>query len=331
MHQFSRRAVLGGLGGLGVAGLLPSAGRAAPLLDSLTIAGMPATPSVVLAHMVESDALAGHVGKARLKLWRTPDQVRAGVVSGEMKVFGIPAYSCANLKNRGAPVRMLNIMTWGLLYVMSRDPSITRIEDLAGRTILQSFRGDAPDLVFRQILRKLGMNADKDVTLNYVATPTEAGQLFLAGKADVAILQEPMATAIQMRGMQAGISVHRVLDLTEIYGKVNNRKAGIPQAGLGVSEELIQQRPELVRAIHQSCVASARWVGNNPASAGRLGTDYLDLPGPIIERSLPHFRLGVVSAAESRAEMEAFFGDLLEMSPDILGGKLPEGGFYWGV
>jgi len=331
MHKFSRRALLGGLGGLGAAGLFPAVGRAAPVLDSLTIAGMPATPSVVLAHMVESGALSGHVGKARLKVWRTPDQVRAGVVSGEMKVFGIPSYSCANLKNRGAPVRMLNIMTWGLLYVMSRDPAITRIEDLAGRTILQSFRNDAPDLVFRQILRKLGMNPDKDVTLNYVATPTEAAQLFLAGKADIAILQEPMATATQMRGMQAGIAVHRVLDLTEVYGRVNNRKGGIPQAGLGISEDLAQQRPDLVKAIHEACVAGARWVGNNPASAGRLGTDYLDLPAPIIERSLPHFRLGVVSAAEARAGMEAFFTDLLEMSPDILGGKLPESGFYWGA
>lgn len=329
MHPFSRRALLGGLGAVG---LLPAAGRAAPaaLLDSLTIAGMPATPSVVLAHMVESGALSAHVGKARLKVWRTPDQVRAGVVSGEMKVFGIPAYSCANLKNRGAPVRMLNIMTWGLLYVVSRDPSVTRIEDLAGRTVLQSFRGDAPDLVFRQILGKLGMNPDKDVTLNYVATPTEAGQLFLAGKADTAILQEPMTTAVQMRGMQAGIPVHRVLDLTDIYGRVNNRAGGIPQAGLGVSEELVQQRPELVKAIHEACLAGARWVGNNPASAGRLGTDYLDLPAPIIERSLPHFRLGVASAAQSRTEMEAFFSDLLAMSPDIVGGRLPESGFYWG-
>lgn len=328
MHDVSRRAVLGGLA---AAGLFPATGMAAPVMDFLTIAGMPATPSVVLAHMVESGLLAAHVGKARLKVWRTPDQVRAGVVSGEMKAFGIPAYSCANLKNRGAPVRMVNILTWGLIYVMSRDPAITRMEDLAGRTVLQSFRGDAPDLVFRQVLGKLGMNPDKDVALQYVATPTEAAQLFLAGKGDVAILPEPAATAAQMRGMQSGIAIHRVLDLTEVYGKVNNRKAGIPQAGLGVSEDLIQRHPELVRALHEGSVAGARWVLNNPASAGRLGADYLDLPAPIVERSLPHFRMNVVSAAEARADMEAFFSDLLAMSPDIVGGRLPESGFYWGA
>ncbi|CAA7616218.1 ABC transporter substrate-binding protein [Magnetospirillum sp. SS-4] len=329
MSDFSRRAVLAGLAA--AAAIPPRSGRAAGRLDSLTISGMPATPSVILAHMIESNALAAHADKTRLKVWRTPDQVRAGVVSGEMKVFGIPSYSCANLLNRGAQVRMVNILTWGLLYVMSRDPAIAKIEDLAGRTILQSFRNDAPDLVFRQILRRLGMNAQKDVTLQYVATPTEATQLFLAGKADIAILSEPMATAAQIRGLQAGIAVHRAIDLTEVYGRVNNRPARIPQAGLGVSEEFARERPDLVKAIHESCVASARWVINNPASAGRLGSDYLDLAAPIIERSLPHFRLGVVPAAEARPELEAFFGDLLEMSPDILGGKLPDSRFYWGV
>ena len=331
MHDFSRRAVLAGLGAAGCLGSLSRSVRAAPALDALTISAMPATPSVVVAHLVESGALSAHVAKTVMKVWRTPDQMRAGVLSGEMKVFGTPSYSCANLHNRGVPVRQLNILTWGLLYVMSRDPEVTKVEDLAGKEVLQSFRNDAPDLIFRIILKRKGMDPDKDVKLRYVGTPTEAAQLFLAGKTDIAVLAEPSATAAILRGMQSGIAIHRAIDLTAAYGAVTGRAPRLAQAGMGVSEDLVQKHPDLVKAIHQACVASARWVMNNPASAGKLGADYLDLQPAIVEQSLPHFRLGVASGAEARAEMEAYFGHLMELSPDIVGGKLPDDRFYWGA
>lgn len=329
MHDFSRRALLAGIGATASLSLLPRAGRAAAL-DTLTISAMPATPSVVIAHLVETGALSAHVAKTVMKVWRTPDQMRAGVLSGDMKVFGTPSYSCANLFNRGVPIRQLNILTWGLLYVMSRDPTVTRIEDLAGRQVLQSFRNDAPDLIFRLVLKRKGMDPDKDVKLHYVGTPTEATQLFLAGKTDIAVLPEPAASAAILRGMQAGIAVHRALDLTALYGEITGRGPRLPQAGMGVSEELVQKQPELVKALHQACVSSARWVMNNPASAGKLGADYLDLQPAIVQQSLPHFRLGVASGQEAKADMEAYFTDLMELSPDIVGGKLPDPRFYWG-
>jgi len=331
MFDLSRRSLLAGLGATGGLAALSAPGRAAPALDRLTINAMPATPSVVIAHMVESGALSAHAAKTVMTVWRTPDQMRAGVLSGDMNVFGTPSYSCANLFNRGVPVRQLNILTWGLLYVMSRDPAVTRIEDLAGKNVLQSFRNDAPDLIFRFVLKRKGMNPDKDVKLQYVGTPTEAAQLFLAGKSDIAVLAEPSATASTLRGMQAGIAVHRAIDLTAAYGEITGGPPRLAQAGMGVSEDLVQKYPELVKAIHEGCVASARWVMNNPASAGKLGADYLDLQPAIVQQSLPHFRLGVASGTEAKAEMEAYFGYLMELSPDIVGGKLPAPGFYWGA
>ncbi|NFV79601.1 ABC transporter substrate-binding protein [Magnetospirillum aberrantis] len=321
------------LAGLAATGALAFGGRplSAQSLDQFTINAMPATPSVVVAHLVENNALSAHVAKATLKVWRTPDQMRAGVLSGDMKVFGTPSYSCANMMNRGVPVRLMNIMTWGLLYLMTRGPEIRSVSDLAGKDVVLAFRNDAPDLIFRLVLRRAGLDPEKDLKLHYVGTPTEASQLFLAGKTEIAVLPEPASSAVILRGMQAGISVERAIDLTEAYGKLTGRAPRIAQAGLGVSEDLVQSRPELVKAIHEACVASARWVLNNPASAGRLGADYLDLQPAIIERSLPWFRLNITSAAEARPELEAYFNDLMEMSPDIVGGRLPDDRFYWGA
>ncbi|MDC7788542.1 ABC transporter substrate-binding protein [Rhodoplanes sp. TEM] len=330
----TRRDALTGLAAAGAATLLPGlfAGRAeaAAKLASLTINGMPATPSVVMARLVETGTLSQFADKVQLKVWRTPDQMRAGVVSGDMAVFGTPSYSCANMLNRGVPVRLMNIVTWGLLYLMSRDDAVQKIEDIAGKPVLMAFRGDAPDLIFRMTLRKLGMNPDTDVKLQYVGTPTEAVQLLLAGRAALAVISEPAATASQIRGAQAGIEVRRAADLTAVWGRLTGRPPRISQAGLGVREDFVQAHPEIVRAIHDGCRTAARWVLDNPAEAGRLGAATLDLGAPVVERSIPHFRLDVVAAADARPDLEHYFTALMEMSPDILGGRLPDDRFYWG-
>ncbi|EJW12623.1 ABC-type sulfonate transport system periplasmic component [Rhodovulum sp. PH10] len=306
------------------------AGRGQQKLARLVLHGVPATPSVVLARLVESGALAPLADTVELAIWRTPDQMRAGVVSGAMTLFVAPTYSCANMRNRGVPIRQVNVLTWGLLYLMSRDQTVRRIEDIAGKTVLVAFRNDAPDLIVRLVLRRLGLDPDRDVTLQYVGSSTEAAQLFLAGRGDLAALPEPAATATEIRAAKEKLPIHRAVDVTEAYGRLTGRPAGIPQAGLAVRDDFLQAHPEIVAAVHRGCVDSAHWVATHMSEAGALGAARLNLPAPVVARSIPHFRLNVVSAAEARLDLERYFSDLMEMSPAILGGNLPDDAFYWG-
>ncbi len=334
MTRLDRRSFLslslaGGAAALAGAGLGASRPiRAAPL-SSLTISGMPAAPSVVLAHAVESGALDHLVDDLTFTIWKSPDQMRAGAISGTMEIFATPSYACANLRNRGVPVRMLNIMTWGLLYVVTTDPAVKTLEDLAGRGLFLAFKDDAPDLIFQLAARGAGLNVDKDMKVSYAATPFEVVQLLLAGKTDVAVLPEPAASAALLRGRKAGLTVRRAIDLTAELGRQTGRPPRMAQAGMGVQEDLVQRRPEIVQAFHDACITGGRWVANNPASAGRLGQDYLGVKAPVLERSIPHFRLDVTPAAEARADIEFYLSRLMELNPDIVAGRLPDDGFYW--
>jgi NitT/TauT family transport system substrate-binding protein len=327
MMLLSRRAACASIAGLCLSG---RPAGAAPL-ENLTVSGMPSIPSVVLAHMVEHGGLAAAVRTPVFEIWRHADQMRTGVLSGKMTVFGAPSYAAANLFNRGVPLRQVNILTWGLVYVLSRDDGVRRLEDLAGKHVIVPLRNDAPDLIFRLVLRRAGMDPDKDIRLQYVGAATEAVQLLLAGRADCALASEPAGTAAEMRAAAAGVAVHRAVDLTEAYAAATGRPARIPQAGLVVTEDFVQAHPEVVTALHAGCVASARWVLAHPQEAGRLGAAHLSLAADIVERALPRFRLAVTSAAEARADLEGYFTDLMDMSPNIVGGKLPAARFYWGV
>lgn len=302
-------------------------GRAiAALGDRLTVYGMPATPSVVLARAVAT--LPADLGLA-FDVYRTADQVRAGLVSGSVDLVALPTYSAANLANRGAGLSLVNVLTWGLLYGLARDPAITRIEHLVGKTVLVAARHDAPDLLLRLALRGAGLNPDQDVNLSYAATSAELVPLFLSGRGDVAILPEPAASTALIKGRQVGQMLIRALDITAIRGEQSGTAPRIPQAGLCVSERLRAARPDLITALAAACHDAARWITAEPAEAAKLGAELLGLPAPIVAASLPEFRLDVVDAGPARPDLERYFTDLMSLSPDIVGGRLPDPAFYW--
>ena len=319
------------LGGLAAAGLAPALARAADAAAGpLTIWGIPATPSAVFARAVASGDLDAAAPGARFDVWKSTDQMRAGIASGDFRIFATSTYAAANFFNRGAGTVMMNVVTWGVLYVMSRDESVTRIEDLAGKTVLLSNKNEAPDLLFRLILTWSGLDPDRDVRLDYVGSPGEAVPLYLAGRGDVAVMHEPAATAALMKAAEAGLPLYRAIDVTEVYGRHTGRGPRIPQVGLAVSPDYLAAQPEVVAAVHQACVAAGPWVLAHPDAAGALVAPSLGLPAQVIARSLPFSHVDVVTAREAQTDIEVYFGHLMSLDPGIVGGRLPDPAFYWG-
>ncbi|NDR57653.1 ABC transporter substrate-binding protein [Aliiruegeria sabulilitoris] len=319
--QIDRRALLGGLA---ASALLPRIATASE--QPLTLWGIPASPSAVFARAVAS----GDLPNVAFDIWKSTDQMRAGIASGRFKLFATSTYAAANFYNRGAGIRMVNVVTWGVLYVMARDESVSRIEDLAGKRVLLSNKNEAPDLLFRLVLKWSGLDPDKDVELDYVGSPGEAVPLYLSGRGDVAVLHEPAATAALMRAAKAEQPLFRAIDITEVYGQHTGRGPRIPQVGLAANPEFLAAEAELVAATHAACVEAGRWVLDNPQQAGEMSAAYLPLPAPVIARSLPFVHLDVQSAKEAQEDIEVYFNHLMSLDPGIVGGKLPPDDFYWG-
>ncbi len=296
----------------------------------LTMYGPPVGPSVTLAHAAETDALSGLVENLNFTTYRDPDVLRTQFISGRWDLAGTPSYVAANLYNKGLKVRLMNIMTWGLLYIISADGSVKTIEDLKGQDIVMPFKGDMPDLVFQHIAKEKGMTDGKDYRLNYVGTPFEGLQLLLSGRATHAVLPEPAATAALLKGMKAAKKMNRVVSLQQAWGEVTGGAARIPQAGMMISEALLNEMPDLPDRLNASLARSTKWVVNNPTSAGRLGESYLSLKAPVIERSIPYSNFTLEKAKDIQPEIERFFTILAKSNPGIIGGKLPEDEFYLG-
>ena len=326
----SRRAFIS-LAGAGMAATALSPmlnAKQTPLNQKLTLWGPPIGPSIALARVAENGRSGQLIEQLDFKVWRTPDQLRSGIISGDMQLSGVPSYVGANLYNKGMPVQLMNIMTWGLLYLVSTDPSISRITDIVGKTITMPFRNDMPDLVFQYITNKAGLVAGKDFQLNYAPTPLTVIQMMMSGRADLCILPEPAATAAMLKGRQKQLSFHRVLSIQDAWGEATGGKPRIPQAGLLVDKKLVEQAPEFLQQLQLDCVEASRWANANPAAAGGLAEQHLAIKAKVTELSLPFVNLAATPAMEAKAELEDFFSKMGELSPAIIGGKLPDDDFY---
>lgn len=293
----------------------------------LEILGAPNGSTVVLAEFLASGGLNQAAPGASFRLWRTTDDLRAGIVSGRTKLFSTPSHVPANLSARGMPLKMLCLLGMGHLSIVTADSSIQKITDLAGKPVLGFFRHDMPDLVFRALARMEGMDPDKDVKLSYVQTSMEAAQMLAAGKADTAILSEPPATAAIAMAGQQGRSLRRAFNFNELWGK-HKGKARIPMAGIAIHAGLIDESPEVLAALRQGLVPAKERVLADPAAAAKLAERMMDIRPQMFEKAFPHLGIDVQSARTMKAELLTFYETLLQLEPEAVGGKLPPDDYF---
>jgi len=320
----SRRSFVAGTGGLAAVLAAPSILRAAA--PRLALYGPPAAPTVTLAHAVESGMLAGLASDISLTVWRTPDELRAGLTSGDIDLSVVPSQVAANMYNRGMGMRLVNVMTDGLLYIMAREGEVASLADLAGRTLAVPFPNDTPDFIARALLEHHGLG--DSVELAAPGTPMEAAQMLLAGRIDAALLTEPVATVVTIRAAAEGEAITRAIDVQAEWGAVTGLGPVVPQAGLAVTDRFAEAGADLIAELQAVMEAATAAVIADPEAAAAHASPYLEQPAPMLAASLPHANLVATPASGARPALEAMFGLMAGGDAAILGGGLPDDGFY---
>ena len=301
---------------------------ASPLFakDAFTIYGAPALPSVTIG----TAALMGELGKeadVSLKIWRNPDQLRAGVASGEFKVMMSPSNVGVNLRNQGANVGLVNILSSGLNALVTKAP-LARLEDLYGKKLVMPFKNDLPDIVLRALFKKLGLDISR-VDITYTATPPETMASFLSMDFDAAMLLEPLTSACLLKGKKIGVAVERAeVDMLALWGEAFGLKPFIPQAGIIADVDFYRANEAKFETFNNDLKNALEWMKKNPESAGEIGSNYLPAPAKAIAMSISKANLVVMKPSQIREELAKFYEIVLDLNPRLLGGKMPDKDFY---
>jgi len=332
------RKLLSGIGGcLAAAFFILSAPVAAQpaKLPKLVLAGPFAAVSYPLIHMVESGALKDVAETVEFRPWKDPDQLRALALDAKAPAdfAAMPTNVAANLYNRGVKLQLLNVSTWGVLWMVSRESGLKTLADFKGREILMPFRADMPDIVFHALAEKQGLDPRRDFKLRYVGSPLDAMQILISRRADHALLAEPAVSVALRKTQSFPVSVvapdlYRSADLQQEWARVFQRPARIPQAGIAALGKALGNAA-LIARFQQAYAASLAWCEKQPDECGKLVASRVDMLTPDgVADSVRIDNATFVTAAEAKPELEFFFELLHAREPNLVGGRLPDAGFY---
>lgn len=260
--------------------------------------------------------------------WASPETLRPMLVNGESEVTAVPTYVGANLFNRGIDVHMAAVVVWGLLWVLGPDGTPAEWESLRGQKIMIPYPNDMPDLVFRYLATSNGLTPGEDFEVEYYAQPPEVVSRLVAGKGEWAVLSEHAASLALMQTKQNDLSLGRVLNLQEEWGIATGSEPRIPQAGIVVPGSLATERPALLGAVLTALEQAVATVNEIQPETVALLSEGTGVPEPVVQDVIPRLNLNIVPGAAAREELERFYTELSTLSPDIIGGKLPEADFY---
>jgi NitT/TauT family transport system substrate-binding protein len=136
----------------------------------------------------------------------------------------------------GLPVRIVMSVMDGSDHYLVTGPKIKRVEDLKGKKFGISSFGGTPHSEGIMILRKYGMNAEKDVTFLQIGGSSSRYAALESGAVDAVMLVPPFNNFATKRGFNQLLSFNEVMN--------------IPLGGLSVHNQKIKDKPdEIVKMI----------------------------------------------------------------------------------
>jgi len=224
--------------------------------------------------------------------------------------------------NKGVEISLLNVNVWGIDYVLTYGFQADDWASLRGRTLCLPLKGGPLDFVVRYLIQKAGVGSD-DITLIYRPL-VQGAKYFQTGSLDAIVLPEPLVTLSLRKAPRVFLSI----DVQKEWAKYHRGDGRIPFVGLFVSSGFAEKYPELIREFEDVYARGVWWVNENPGEAAEIAEKYLRIPSDIFLEALDRTNFRCISSQECREKVEEYFNDILEVCPQLVGGRLPDAEFY---
>jgi NitT/TauT family transport system substrate-binding protein len=281
--------------------------------------------------MVENNSLASVADKTTLDIWANPAQLQSIIANGQGDFISLPTNSAATFYNKGIQLQLLDSSIWNILYIVTTDTSVKSIKDLKEKRVVVPYQGAIPDAIFQAVLEKQGLDPNIDITIIYAPDPVQGSQLLLTGQENYALLSEPSATSVILKGQSSGKLFTRSLSMETEWQKAFGTSSATPVAGTVVLGSM-KDRPEVIKVFLTEYQKAVKWMQDNPVEAGKVGEKVLSEQGftaTALTQSMQNISWHFTGAQDAKADIKEFYNMLMDANPNFVGGKLPDEGFYY--
>ncbi len=252
------------------------------------------------------------------------DEVVGAVATGSLDIALVPANVASVLYNKTeGGVQVIDINTLGVLYVVSSDPDLDTMEELAGKTIYLTGKGTSPDYVTQYLLSAHGI---EDVTLEYKSEATEVVSVLAEDESAIGVLPQPFATAALLQNENFALS----LDLTEQWDALEDTEGSLLTGVTIVRKAFADEYPEVVEDFLEEHAASAEFTNTSVEEASAMIADLgIVAKAPVAQKAIPYCNITCITGEEVRSRLEGYLQVLYDFDPATVGGAMPADEFYY--
>lgn len=308
---------------------------AAERLERLVITGPPVSETYPLLRMNAVPELREIADKIEFIPWHSTDQLRAMIAANQIDLVVLTTVSAANLYNKGAQIRVVDVFYPSSTWIISADPDVHSLKDLKGAEVVLPFRpGDMPEIILSSVISRQGLAPHRDIRFRYVGSPMDAVQLMLLGRARHAFLAEPAVSMAILRSASIGKKVkspllRKSIDIQYEWGQAYPECPLIPLVAIAVVGNRAAS-PEVVlrfRKAYKECVS---WCLKHPEKTGEQAAAlFPGLRTNPVASNIKETRYRMRTGAEARKDINFFLSVLKSENPACIGGKLPDRKFIW--
>jgi NitT/TauT family transport system substrate-binding protein len=151
----------------------------------------------------------------------------------------------------GAPVRIVMSVMEGADHYLVTSPNIKRVEDLKGKTFGISSFGGTPHSEAIAILKKYGMNPEKDVTFLQIGGSSARYMALEGGSVQAVLLVPPFNKLAKKHGFNELLGFNDIMSL--------------PIGGLAVHTQKMKEKPDEIVKMIRAILKGIDYIRNRKA------------------------------------------------------------------
>ncbi len=327
MKKVFKKFVAAGLSMLLALSVLTGCGSVEEEKMTVRVGGMKGPTSMGLLFLKEENEAGEALENYEFTMVTAADELLPLMIKGELDIALVPANVAGVLYNKTeGGISVIDINTLGVLYMVSGDNSIRKVEDLKGKTIYLTGKGTTPDYVLHYILSGNSLS-ESDVTLEYKSEATEVAALLAENPAAIGLLPQPFVTVACSQNEALSV----VMDMNEQWSLLQGENGSRMVTGVTVVRNaFLEENEQAVKHFLQEHRESTDAINENVEKGAELAVNAgIIAKEPIAKKTIPKCNITYIDGAEMEQALSGYLQVLFEQNAASVGGKLPEEGFYY--
>ena len=304
----------------------------------IRIAYMNGPTGMGMAKLIHDNGGVDGNGKYQFVKYSDAALATADLKDGKVDMACIPTNTAATIYNKLGNINVLALNCLNSLFVMTKTGvEIDSISDLEGKTIY-TIQNGTPAVILRHLLAESNVNATVKTTIGegenekVIAAPTDLAPLLIAGKVDIALVPEPVATAapLKIASQNKDYTYTVAINLTDAWGEISS--SPVAMGCIVGNKDFVANNKSAVDSFLAEYKQSIEYISTpgNLETAAQYIVDAGVLDAvPAAKKSLVN--LGSAIAYRDGEDMKTTLVDFYNaIGSNLIGGKLPDDEFYYG-